>query len=169
MANTTATKKRESQETKSSSGTMARRPEENRPATMSRTRDEFDRWFNRIARDFPTPWDIGSNSWSWGVELEEKDDELVVKAEAPGFEQDDFDIRVQDNRLIMKASRSMSSKDKEGASSEECECYQSISLPCDVDQDKANATYRNGVLTVMLPKMPEAKGRKIPVQGSERT
>lgn len=86
-------------------------------------------------------------------------------AEAPGFEAGDFDIQVEDHRLVLRASRKSESKEKGVEKTEERECYQSITLPCDVATDKVEAAYRNGVLKVTMPKSPEAKGRKITVQG----
>ena len=65
----------------------------------------------------------------------------------------------------MRASRKSETKEKAGQKIDERECYQSITLPCDINKDKVDATYHNGVLTVTIPKTPEAKGRKISVQG----
>lgn len=128
-------------------------------------RDEFDRLFHQFTRNWPTLWEFGGNNWRWGVELQEKDDALVVNAEAPGFDVNDFDIQVEDHRLVMKATHKVETKDKDAQKIEERESYQSITLPCDIDRDKVQAIYHNGVLTVTMPKMPDAKGKKIAVQG----
>lgn len=135
------------------------------PFFLSRMRDEFDRLFHRFTHHLPTLADFGGSTWRWGVDLEEKDDALVVKAEAPGFETKDFDVQVEDHRLVLRASRKMETKDKKGTKVEEQQFYQAVTLPTDIDKDKVDAKYHNGVLTVTMPKTPEAKGRKIPVQG----
>src|SRR6266545_2054560 len=73
---------------------------------LSRLRDEFDRLFDQFARSaFGMPlarWDAGTN---WGLDVREDDDNVVVRAEAPGFEPSDFDIQVSGNQLIMSAVR----------------------------------------------------------------
>ena len=167
MAATHAAQKPEVKEVKEvKAAEAAPQPAAANPFFINRMRDEFDRLFHRFTHNLPHLWDMGGNNWRWGVELEDKTDTLVVKAEAPGFEFDDFDIRVEDHRLVMKAAhKTESAKEKEGKTIEERQCYQSITLPCDVDKEKTGATYHNGVLTVTMPKVPDAKGRKIPVQG----
>lgn len=164
MATASVTKQPESKEVKPSGGQELQRADD-RPFFLSRMRDEFDRMFHRFTRNWPTLWEMGGSTWRWGVDLKEKDDALVVTAEAPGFEASDFDIKVEDHRLVMRASRKSETKEKDGKTIEVRECYQSITLPCDISKDKVEAAYHNGVLTVTMPKTPEAKGRKITVQG----
>jgi HSP20 family protein len=161
MATTTVTKP-EPKEAKASRQEMA--SVDDRPFFMSRVRDEFDRLFQRFTRNWPTLWEMGGSTWDWDVDLQEKDDALIVTAEAPGFEANDFDIQVEDHRLVMRASRKTETKEKDNQKFEERESYQSITLPCDVSKDKVEATYRNGVLKVTLPKSPEAQARKIAVK-----
>jgi len=165
MATATAVKKPESQEV-ATSNERSMQPAGEGPFFMSRMRDEFDRLFSRFTRNWPTLWEIGGSTWRWGVELEEKDDALIVKAEAPGFEVNDFDVQVQDHRLVLRATRKSETKDKKGTKVEEQEFYQSVTLPTDIEKDKVDAKYHNGVLTVTMPKTAEAKGRKITVKGA---
>ena len=162
MATATAVKKTETQEAATSSE-RSMQPSGDNPF-LSRMRDEFDQLFHRFTRNWPTLWEIGGSTWRWGVDLEEKDDALVVKAEAPGFEANDFDVQVQDHRLVLRASRKSVTKDKKGKAVDEREFYQSLTLPTDIDKDKVDATYHSGVLTVTMPKTAAAKGKKIPVQ-----
>lgn len=164
MATATAVKKPETQEA-ATSGERSMQPSGDGPFFLSRMRDEFDRLFHRFSRNWPTLWEMGGSTWRWGVDMEEKDDTLVVKAEAPGFEANDFDVQVQDHRLVLRATRRSEAKDKKGAKVEEQEFYQSLTLPTDIDKDKVDATYHNGVLTVTLPKTAAAKGKKVTVQG----
>ncbi|HZZ78559.1 MAG TPA: Hsp20/alpha crystallin family protein [Gemmataceae bacterium] len=164
MATATIAKKPENKEAKLAGQEMQQA--EDRPFFLSRMRDEFDRLFHQFTRNWPAFWEFGGNNWRWGVELQEKDDALVVIAEAPGFDANEFDIQVQDHRLVMKAKHKVEKKEKDAQRIEEHESYQSITLPCDIDKDKVQATYRNGVLTVTMPKTAEAKGKKIAVQGA---
>jgi len=164
MTTATITKKPEIRDATKPSGQELKRAGD-RPFFLSRMRDEFDQMFHRFMRGWPSLWEFGGNDWRWGVELQENDDALVVTAEAPGFEPTDFGIQVEDHRLVMRAKRKSETKDKAGQKVEERESYQSITLPCDINKDKVDATYHNGVLTVTMPKTPESKGKKITVQG----
>jgi HSP20 family protein len=164
MATSTAVKKPEPQEV-AASNERSMQPSGDGPFFLSRMRDEFDRLFHRFSRNWPTLWEMSGSTWRWGVDMEEKDDALVVKAEAPGFEVNDFDVQVQDHRLVLRASRKSETTDKKGKTMEQQEFYQSVTLPTEIDKDKVDATYHNGVLTVTMPKTAAAKGKKVSVQG----
>lgn len=136
--------------------------------SLSRTRDEFDRFFDRLARDCSAIAEVNGGGWRWGLEVDDEDDKVVVRAEAPGFEADDFDLRVEDNRLVLRASMKMEAKDEKGGVQEyrEQECYESVALPIGIDKDKVDATYHNGVLTVTLLKTGENRAKRIAIQAS---
>lgn len=136
------------------------------PLLMRRMQSEFDELFNRFARSWPLPADDLGPGWSWGLEVDDKGDRLVLRAEAPGFEADDFDLRISGDRLVLRASHQTKSKEKGVESREEFECYESVSLPSGIDRDKIDAKYHNGVLTVTIPKTKEARGKKIAVKNA---
>jgi len=133
------------------------------PFFLSGMRDEFDRFFDRFFQQLPIPYEGG---WRWGLDIRDEDDAVVVRAEAPGFEAGDFDIKVTDDRLVLRASKKMESKDKEGKITEtrEQECFESLMLPTGIDKDKVDARYRNGVLTITFPRTAEGKVRRVPVK-----
>jgi HSP20 family protein len=134
-------------------------------------RDEFDRMFDRMFdqffRGWPTVAERSGNDRRWGLNIHEVDNAVVVRAEAPGFEPDDFDLEVRGDQLILRAGHKAESEDKERGQREwrQQELYRSLFLPSGVAAEKAEAHYRNGVLTVKLPKTEESKGRRIPIQG----
>ena len=134
------------------------------PFFLSRMRDEFDRMFERLSREWPSPWE--SNGWRWGMEVEDKEDAIIVKAEAPGFEAGDFNVQVTDGSLVLRAEKKIEKKDKEGKAHEyrEQQCYESVTLPPGIDKNKVDAKYHNGVLTITLPKTAEGKGKRITVK-----
>jgi HSP20 family protein len=136
--------------------------------SLSRMRDEFDRLFDRMAREFSSLMERGGEGWRWGLEVEDQDDNVIVRAEAPGFEAGDFDVRVEDNRLVLRASKKVETKDEKGKVKEyrEQECYESVDLPAGIDKDKVEAKYHSGVLTITLPKTAAGKAKKIPVLAS---
>ena len=136
------------------------------PTLMRRMQSEFDGFFDRFAREWPMFREDFGRGWSWGLDMEDKEDSVVVHAEAPGFEAGDFDLRVSGDRLILRASRKAETKEKEGEYREQCECYESMTLPPGIDKDKIEARYHSGVLTVTIPKPKEGRGKKIAVKNS---
>ena len=136
------------------------------PTLMRRMQSEFDELFDRFARGWPVSLEDFGRGWSWGLDVEDKEDSVVIRAEAPGFEAGDFDLRMSGDRLILRASRKAETKEKEGEYREECECYESMTLPPGIDKDKIDARYHNGVLTVTIPKTKEGRGKKIAVKNT---
>jgi len=130
---------------------------------LTRLHDEFDRLFNQLSRGmFGMPaarWDT-----NWGTDVREDENNVIVRAEAPGFEASDFDIRVHGDRLIMCACHG--SEEEEGGHRgwRRSEFSETLTLPAEVDADKVKAAYRNGVLTVTLPKAENGKAKRITVE-----
>jgi len=136
---------------------------------MSTLRDEIDQVFDRM---FQSPWDLTRETqfmagWSPAIDLYEDKDNLVFKAELPGMKKEDIDISLQEGLLTVSGER------KEEKKQESSETYRSeryvgrfqrtFSLPTAVDESKITATYKDGVLTVTLPKSEEAKPKQIAV------
>ncbi len=91
------------------------------------------------------------------VDVSETDDEIVVTADLPGYQKEDIEVGVKDRRLTVEAERSEESEDENERYLRQERSHQhvsrSVSLPEAVDEESASATYRNGVLTVTLPKL----------------
>jgi HSP20 family protein len=134
------------------------------PFFMSRLQDEFDQVFRRFMHGWPSLWE--SNAWRWDVNVHEAEHEFAVRAEAPGFEPADFDIQLRGNELVLCAIRKTKKEQKGGYREEEKEHFQAITLPPGIDSERVTAKYDKGVLSVTLPKTPEAKGRKIRISAS---
>lgn len=108
----------------------------------------------------------------WGllaVDMSVDDDAVRVELEAPGLDKDDIDIDVHGQRLVVTGRKSYESERKEGSmviSERAFGHFQRVMpLPEEVAVEKAEARYRNGVLTVTLPKRAPASARRITVQG----
>ena len=140
---------------------------------MSTLRGEIDQLFDQVFDRFiESPSDIALGSQSFGgwlpaVDLYEDKDNLIVKAELPGMKKEDIDISLHDGFLTVSGERKEEKKTDSGESYRS-ERYlgrfsRSITLPTKVVADKINATYNDGVLTVVLPKSEEAKPKQIPV------
>jgi len=136
------------------------------PFFLRRMRDGSDRLFARISQGLPSLW--GGTGWGWGLDVQDEDDAIIVRAEAPGFEAGDSDVRVSDNQLVLRAAKKVETKGKEGKTREyrEQECYQSVTLPTGIDKDKVEAKYHNGVLTVTFPKTVEGKAHRVLVKNA---
>ncbi len=97
----------------------------------------------------------------YGAEMEDTDEALIVREVVPGFEAKEIEVKVSGNLLTVHAVR----KEKEGETEKLLgELTRSVYLPEGVDMEHVEATYRNGVLEVRLPKLPEAKERRIEVK-----
>jgi HSP20 family protein len=133
---------------------------------MRRMQSEFDELFERFGREWPLSLEDFGRGWHWGLDVDDQDDCVVIRAEAPGFEAGDFDLRVSGDRLILRASRKAETKKKEGEYREQHECYESMTLAPGIDKDKIDARYRSGVLTVTIPKTKEGGAKKIAVKNA---
>lgn len=99
------------------------------------------------------------------LEIAETDDALTVRAEVPGFTTKELDITVEGNRLTIAGKHESNQESTKGKTiySERCakEILRSVDLPADVDGAKVNATLKDGVLNLELPKAPHAKSVRI--------
>lgn len=139
------------------------------PWTEGSLRKEMDRLFERFFepawRDMPT---LGE--WSPTVDVSEDKDTVTVKAELPGVEQKDIVVSLQEGMLMIKGEKRAEKEEKDkryhrversyGA------FYRSVQLPSAVDAGKVAATFKDGVVTITLPKAPEAKGTTIPIKAA---
>jgi HSP20 family protein len=104
------------------------------------------------------------------VDIHEAENKFVIRADLPGLEEKDLDVRVHDGTLILSGKREQSKQEQtdQGYHRERrCGSFcRQFRLGSQVDDQQIEASYKNGVLTVVLPKREEAKPRQIPVQSS---
>jgi HSP20 family protein len=101
------------------------------------------------------------------LDVNETDDEVVVTAELPGYEANDFAIEITAERLVLRGEQQHEShragygytysKRQYGAFA------QALRLPCEVNPDKAQATYKHGVLRVTMPKTAQSRARRMKI------
>lgn len=150
---------------------ITRRKEESLPLVrefepLARLRTAMDDLFGRfMTRMWPEerPW--RSPGWEW--EMEEKDNEVVMKAELPGFEPAEINLELLDNELRLRAEHEEEKKEGDrngGTMRRHGRVDYAMTLPAGVEPDKMEAFYRNGILEVHFPRKPEAKGRRIEVK-----
>jgi HSP20 family protein len=135
-------------------------------------REEFpfgpmDALFNRFFGGWPvSPWEDGGRTMSWGLDVEETDKEVIIRAEAPGFEAKEFEVYLNGDVLTIQAEHK-EAQGKAGEAETErryARLRRTVQLPSGTDAEKVAATYRNGVLEMHLPRKPEAQGRRIEVK-----
>lgn len=104
------------------------------------------------------------------VDIFEDGDDLVIRAEIPGVEKDNVDIRVEDGTLVLSGERKRDEELKDENSYRVERSYgkfsRSFRLPTTVDASKIVAQYKDGVIEIKLPKLAEAKPRKIKIQAA---
>jgi HSP20 family protein len=137
---------------------------------FSLLRQGIDRLFDSFfSGDTLADTSLGSY-WMPAVDILEQDDAYVVKAELPGMKKEDVSITIHDNILTLRGER----KDERSENSAQYHRVErifgsfirSFTLPSTVKMDKVEAVYKDGVLTITLPKSEEAKPKAIPVRGS---
>jgi HSP20 family protein len=106
-------------------------------------------------------------TWSPAVDMFEKDDTVVIKAELPGLDKKDVSLDLQNGVLTLKGERKYENEVKEeNYYRREMSCgkfIRSFTLPADVDADKIKAEFQNGLLTVEVPKPEEHNPKQIKV------
>ena len=110
--------------------------------------------------------EAGANQWSPALDVHDDKDAFTVTLEAPGLRKEDFDISWHDGALTVSGERRETKSDNRTCFRRERfygRFSRSVSLPADVQPDKIGASYRDGVLTVTLPKAEQAKPRQIEV------
>jgi len=132
-------------------------------------RDEIDRLFDAPLADLARTSQLLSG-WTPALDLYEDKDNLYVRAELPGMRKEDIDLSLHDRSLSISGERKSEEKVKNG------EVYRSerffgrfqrtVSLPTPVAVDQVKAQYKDGVLTITLPKSEEAKPKRIDVKMS---
>lgn len=134
--------------------------------------DTIDRWLPQRFRREGSPDDAfwpGTLLMAGGpaVDVAEDDHNVMVTAEMPGLDKKDFTLEVEGDRLVLRGEKKAAREEK-NRSYYYSECAygsfaRAIPLPCEVDVEKADATYKHGVLRVKLPKTEAAKARRITV------
>lgn len=135
---------------------------------LLRLQDEMNDLFNRFFGWWGGTTAELAGQWWPALELSEKDDHVIVRAEMPGLNSEDIDVTVHGNILTLSGEKKEEAEQREGMRYCSERRYGSfrrdITLPADVDADNVEATYKDGVLTLTLPKVEEAKTRKIAVK-----
>ncbi len=134
--------------------------------SLARLHDEMDDLFRNFFSE--GDWPVRSGSRWPAIDIIEKDGEFMVKAEVPGCKADDIDISVHGNMLTISGEKKQEKEEKEKGYYHVERSYGSfrrdLQLATEVDADKIEATCKDGVLTITLPKSEKAKAVKVKVK-----
>ena len=147
-------------------------------AASTRASDPFaalqariDDVFGDFLRGFPAFDREAGGALAPRVDLSENDEEIRLEAELPGVEEKDLSVTYQDGALVIAGEKKHEQRtERDGLTTMERSYGQYrrvVAIPCEIEQDKVDASYKNGVLTVRLPKSRDARAtaRRIPVRG----
>jgi HSP20 family protein len=165
---------------------LTRRDRGRHPATRARgsnpmsLRDEMNRMFEDFFQSFgfDSPMrGMGMREFVPAVDVMDSDDEVLVTAELPGMSESDVEVHLEDDVLTIRGEKKQEQEQEQGGRHWRESSYgtfmRQISLPSTIEHDEAEASFRNGVLHVRLPKAEDARNRRrsIPVRttGTQET
>jgi len=148
------------------------RGEDHPIAALQREMNEvFETFRNRLSKS------LGELDWPWGPseaksDMVKTDDAVEITIELPGMEMKDIEVTISDDMLTVKGEKKVERQEEKKGYYLSERSYgairRTIPLPSGVDAEKADASLKNGVLTIRLPRLPEAKtkARRIEVKAS---
>jgi HSP20 family protein len=124
---------------------------------------------NRTLNDpHTTPTEDSFGAWAPPVDIFEKDDHLVIRAEIPGVQKEAMDVRIEQGVLTLHGERKQETEIREESAYRMERVYgtftRSFALPATVDASKVTASYKDGILEVTVPKAETAKPKKIEIR-----
>jgi HSP20 family protein len=142
--------------------------------SISRLREDIhsllDRWRHRRTDGATDGQQLSSMGNGPAVDFEDKDNQVVVVAELPGFDEDDVSIEVMDHRLILRGHKDLENEERDSdyyrLERGITEFTSVIPLPPGIDADNARAQFKNGLLRIVLPKAEDARAKRIEVRAS---
>ena len=130
------------------------------PQLFSRLHNEMDRRFEQMFREFGTGTSLLANTANGmlkpTLDLSASENEYTVTVEVPGVDENDLKIEVEKNTMIIRGEKRQEKEEKKKSYYRQERYYGSfrrvLSLPEDADQDDIKATFKQGVLTVTMPR-----------------
>jgi len=138
---------------------------------LERMEEEMEDMVRTFSRH--VPWSRlreRGNGWLPAVDMMERKDEIVVRADLPGLQEKDIEVSVQDGMLTLRGERKEEREEKD----EDYYCcervagkfFRTLALPAGVDAEHVKATFKNGVLEVHIPRTKEAKAKRIEIKAA---
>ena len=140
---------------------------------MRRMADEMDRLFDDFGsgRRWSRPWrETGAEFWAPEVEVFQKNNELTIRADLPGLKREDVTVEITDNEVTIQGERKHEKEEEREGYYRSERAYgsfvRSFTLPESASGEKVSAEFKDGLLTVHLPKDEKAKPKSIDVKVS---
>jgi len=137
------------------------------PHPLASLQDEVNRLFDTVWQGDLDVARIFYRDWVPALDVAETDDAVVVKAEVPGIDPKDIEVTLTGGLLTIKGEKRQEAEESDERLHRVERSYGSftrtVDIPEEVDPDAIRAECKDGVLTVTLPKKPEAKGRQIEI------
>lgn len=142
-----------------------RQPDYGLWSPLSNLRDQFSRFF-----DLAYPGETSALDWVPALDVSEDKEKYLVSIELPGLKKEDLNVVVHDGVLTVSGERKSEKEVKDGTVHRSERSYgkfsRSISLPSAVAPDRVGAAFKDGVLSIEIPKAEEAKPKTIEVKVS---
>lgn len=136
--------------------------------------EEMDRWMDQVSRGLfhPSRWDWPSmpqlRTGMPKVDVVDRDNEILIRAEVPGVKKEDLDVTMTDDAVTIKGSTSHEEKEEKGDyyrhEISKGSFSRTVALPSGVNSDKAKTKFKDGVLELTVPKVEKAKRKTIKVE-----
>ena len=128
---------------------------------------DLDRLFREAFSGQLSETELSTRAWAPPVDIYETENDIVLKAELPGVDPKDVEVRIEDNNLYLKGERRFEKEVKEQNYHRVERSYgtfaRSFSLPNSISADKVKAEFKDGLLTLTMPKREEAKPKTIKI------
>jgi len=144
------------------------------PFSVQDMRREFDRLLDRVWHGGLNTPPLDGQDWAPSMDVVERNDSYRVRLEVPGLTADDIDVSILEKTLTIKGRKSAPVLPEAESQRIKCECrYGSFlrryEFDVPVQADNVTARCKHGVLEVIVPKVPEAKGHPVRVQSEDQT
>ncbi|WP_291317422.1 Hsp20/alpha crystallin family protein [Desulfuromonas sp.] len=127
---------------------------------LNRIHGSIDRLFDDFMDRIGGPMETETDFLSPRIDLAETDKEITVTAEMPGLDEKDIEVSLERDHLVVRGHK-QAEKEEKGKHIYRAErsygaFHRAIPLPCEIDDKKVKAVYKKGLLTIRLPKSPDA-------------
>ena len=135
---------------------------------IRKMRKDMDRLFDRIWEEFSGPLITRPAREIPFIDLSETEENLIIKAEVPGINPEDLDISIADDTLTIKGEMKQEivseGEDYHRTERRYGSFSRTLQLPCRITMDDVEATYKKGILNIVLPKCKPEKARGVKVK-----
>jgi len=138
------------------------------PSDVLSMQRNINKMFESLFHGSSVDAEIAASVWNPAVDVEEREQEFVVRVELPGVAKDDVHITTRENILTLRGEKKQQKETKESNYHRMERSYgsfqRSFTLPGSVKNDRIEASFKDGILEVVVPKAEEAKARAIEVK-----